>query len=303
MLARAQQNQGRHHATLDELIPYSPLSRRTLRYGLAAACKAGFVTVQNGVYQMQGTATIAARLNVANPGRAVAITIKADLAQFRAAIYSAWLAQRRDQRPSRAEIRATFGVSLPTLLAWEKTAGVQVRERIIIAPLYDDVNDDQTRAARAADEIERHRTNRTWIEVRGPRLGLIAGRRLMDNTNGALLDYWEVQQEPAWEAGARCWLAWQSTNDYQSTQHQLAISGRGSWLQADIKRRIPDSCGRGSRDVAYRRPLAIRAADEAAALKKQGARGQRDRPAVVECVTAHQVTGKFLRSRVAVWGA
>jgi len=300
VLARARATRGRYIFSRTDLRALGVLSDQQIDRALALGCGVfWFYSPAHRSYRMSSQANIALALGFSgNPGRAVTLPIAAfegRLSNFKAAVYAAYLAQQRRPTTSRTALAKLFGVSVPTLLAWEKKLGVQVLPRTIVA----DVPDGSQPLA-VALEIEKNRTARTWLQVMGPRGRRIAKRRLMDNTNTPLDDYWQVQEEPGWEEGSEIKVCWQTTNFYRSPLN-VAPSGRGCWLERDIKRHsIPDTKAKGSTEGRINTRLGW-LPDEYTAIKWQHRRRNRCRPAVVEQVKKDEVLGTWLPSHSALW--
>jgi len=168
------------------------------------------------------------------------------------------------------------------------------------------------------DELNAHLGPRRWINIVGPRGGIKAGRRLMDDNNHPLDDYWQTLEAPAWENDATPMLAWQTTNHYTSSL-DAARQGRGSWLRAEIKRlyALESPSGSPDKNAMGGKPDGDDSADGPAdwhtlpswrhhdlheAIKWQGRKHNRARPAVVQKVQKQGIIGVWLPSRVAVWG-
>ena len=267
---------------------------------------------EHKTYKLISRAKVAAALGfTGNPGRAVALPLQAyrgRLADFKAAVYAAFLGQQRKTTPSREFLCEMFGVTVPTLLDWERRTRVKVRPRIVMAkPVADVVQgsaDYQQQAAAAlSDETERNRTKRVWVTIVTKRGRVIAGRRLMDNENTPLPDYWDVQQEPGWEVDSRPLLAWQTTNDYQSPL-DVAPKGRGRWLKSDIKRlSTPDVNALGGTQNRPSTSHSPKWHDDTTKVDKwQSRRSNRDRPAVVARYFKHHIVGLWRPSHAALWG-
>ena len=285
---------------------------RALRDGLGLF----WTRTPNGDYHMTSRAKVAVALKLeGKPGRAVWLPCEAftgRMVNWKSATYAAYLAQLYRTTPSRDLLCEIFGVSIPTLLSWEHKTGIHVRRRIVMADPENlqGATGDQDQLAAVYDELEANATARTWITIRGPRGGIIAGRRLMTNENDELGDYWEVVEAPAWELKATPVLTWQTTNDYQSPL-DVTPSGRGSWLHADIKRLgIPDTNAMGSPpdcgsddddDPDQWRTRPGWHDDPLKAYKWQGRKPNRSRPAVIQKVFNERITGEWLPSRAALW--
>jgi hypothetical protein len=323
---RARALKGRHYFTLNEIRPYCPgMSDRQIRFGLRQAVDAGLLTLRGGVYKMSGRAAVMVMAGVKNPGYAVDIPLEASLAQFRALCYAAWLESRTNRTPSREALMNFWSVSRQTLQTWERLVGIKVFERIILAEVDPQTSGDpQAAVAAVAGERETYRTGRVWLSVVGPRGGIRTGRRLMDNDNTPLDDYWPVQDEPAWEPDCQIMLTWQGTNEYVSPLNR-AVSGRMKWLikQADNLRgagpaNLSSHSGCKSQEVqavdyqevrSAKRHLAKRVTHPvkrfhkmADAVKWQSKRKGRDRPALVDTVLKGRIVGRFLPSHSVLWG-
>jgi hypothetical protein len=269
---------------------------------------------EHRTYKMISRAKVAAALGfTANPGRAVVMPPKAfqgRLADWKAAVYAAYLGQLYQATPSREYLCEVFGVSLPTLLDWEKRAGINVRPRLVTTALPAEIvgpGEDQAVAYATSTELDRSQTARVWLTVVGKRGRLIAGRRLMDNHNQYFDDYWQVQQEPGWEAGSTIRLTWQTTNSYSSPLN-VAPTGRGSWLEAEIKRltSIPDRNAMGRTE---RRPTDswydTRPGwhdNPVTAAKWQKRKWNRSRPVIIAHYHKERVVGEWQPSHAALWG-
>ncbi len=308
MQARAFET-GRQFATTNELRPYAPtLSDRQLRTGLAEAIKAGFLTYRNGVYKLVARKRVMLMLGVADPGRSVDLEyIPGNLAVFKAECYSGWHEARYDDTPPRDKIIEIWNTSLPTLIDWEQRVDIHVRARIVSTEIDPPKagGDLQTAAAALADELQHQIAGRrVWLGIFGPHGGYRGGRRLMDNNNDPLLDFFRVQDEPAWEDNCTIRLCWQESNDYQSPLNR-AVSGRAKWLKEQVKisdHQTPDEKPQGgSDDYDYIEP-AKRFLDATEADKWQRRRVNRDRTVIIEAVMKDRVMGEFHPSSAATWG-
>ena len=262
-------------------------------------------------YKMISRAKVAVGLNFAgNPGRAVALPTEAfqgRLSDWKAATYAAYLAQLRKATPSREHLCSVFGVSLPTLLDWERRSGVKATARIVMSvpPAQIAGPGDQATTAAVSLEIDRNRTARTWISIMTKRGRIVAGRRLMDNNNGFLPDYWDVQDEPGWEADSEPYFTWQTTNEYHSPLN-VTPSGRGKWLEGEIKRNsTPVTNALGGTQSRPAPDYDTRPGwheDGYKAVKWQGKRHNRCRPAIVAKRGKGVVRGMWQPSHAALWG-
>jgi hypothetical protein len=265
----------------------------------------------HNTYKLISQSRIAASLGfTGSPGRAVVLPASAfqgRLSDWKAAVYAAYLAQLRQNTPSREHLGAVFGVSLPTLLDWERRAGVRAVPRIVLSipPAEIAGPDAQATTAAVSLEIAQHRTARTWVSIVGPRGRRIAGRRLMDHRNIPLPDYWEVQSEPGWEAGSQPYLTWQTTNEYHSPSN-IAPTGRGQWLKGEIKRiATPVTNALGGTPVRSAPRCDTRPGwheEGCKAVKWQSRRQNRSRPAIVVKRSAAGIQGTWLPSHAALWG-
>jgi DNA-binding transcriptional MerR regulator len=316
---RAYHSQGRHYFTLNEIRPYcSGMSDRQIRFGLRQAVKAGLLALRDGVYRMLGRAAVMVQAGITNPGRAVVVPFTSDLTRFRANCYAAWLESRTNRTPSREALMNTWGVSRQTLQIWERLVGIKVFERIILIEVDPQTaGDPQAAAVAVSDERETYCTGRVWLSVVGPRGGIRAGRRLMDNDNTPLDDYWPMQDEPAWEPDCQIMLTWQGTNEYVSPLNRAA-SGRMKWLikQADNLRgegpanlSSHSGCESQEDNQPAKRHLAKRVTHPvkrfhkmADAVKWQSKRKGRDRPALVDTVLKGRIVSRFLPSHSVLWG-
>jgi hypothetical protein len=323
VLYRARENQGRQIfsradilTTCDVLGVMNPSQvDRDLRAGLGV-----FWTYSplHKTYKLIGQAKIAAVLGVTgSPGWAVNLPLTAfrgRLADWKAAVYAAYLAQLRQTTPSRDCLCKVFGVSLPTLIDWERRTGVRATPRLVmVAPRDNFVADgDLAAAASVGLEIDQHRTARTWISIVGPRGRLIAGRRLMDNRNTPLPDYWDVQSEPGWEPGSQPYFTWQTTNNYYSPL-DVTFTGRRQWLEGEIERVLTPvknaSGGTQTRSARRDKPRSdcrdtrpYWHENEYKAVKWQGRRDNRSRPAIVVKLGPGVIKGLWLPSHAALWG-
>jgi hypothetical protein len=284
---------------------------RALRDGLGIF----WSRTESGDYHMISRAKVVIALGFeGKPGRAVWLPVEVftgRLVNYKASIYAGYLAQLYKTTPSRDFLCELFGVSLPTLLDWEQRTGIHVRRRIVMADPanLEGATGDQGQQVAVWDELDANATSRTWITIRGPRGGIIAGRRLMDNANQPLDDYWSVTQEPAWETNATPVLTWQTTNDYQSPL-DVCSSGRGSWLHADVKRLDTPATnamgGHANRLSDGSNPPRWMTHpgwhdDIVEAIKWQGQKPNRSRPAVVRKVYRCCVIGEWFPSRSAQW--
>jgi len=295
--------------TRADLIALDLLSEQQVDRALAAGLGIFWTRTPLGDYHMTSRAKVAVALgHVGKPGRAVTLPLKAftgRLSNFKAHTYAGYLGQLRRQSPSRNRLCEVFGVSLPTLLAWERRSGVKPRPRLIMADPanLDGATGTQEQQAAIFGEIDRNRGGRVWISVVGPRGGIKAGRRLMDSENQALDDYWSVVEAPTWEINAQPVITWQTTNDYSNTPLGVAPSGRGSWLHADIKRLgSPDMNAMGGKPSRSSSPRPGWHDDPATADKWQGRRWNRVKPAIIAQYVKTAVTGTWRPSRAAVWG-
>jgi len=284
---------------------------RALRDGLGIF----WTRTESGDYHMNSRAKVILALGFeGKPGRAVWLPVGAftgRLVNYKASIYAGYVAQLYQTTPSRDYLCEFFGVTVPTLLDWEQRTGIHVRQRIVMADPsnLEGATGDQGQLAAVYDELDAHATSRTWITIRGPRGGIIAGRRLMNNANQPLDDYWDVTQEPAWETNAVPVLSWQTTNDYQSPL-DVCASGRGSWLHADVKRLDTPATNAmgGHADCESDEPTPPRWKtrpgwhyDIVRAIKWQGRKPNRSRPAVVQKVYKRHIAGEWFPSRSAQW--
>ena len=313
--ARAMVNQGRYIFTRAEMRAFCAGLLNDQQIDRALAAGNGIFwsySPNHQTYRMVSRAKVAIALGFrGNPGRAVLLpgsAFQGRLADWKAAVYAAYLSQLRKATPSRDHLCEVFGVSLPTLLDWERRAGVKVRPRLVMSVVPGEIEGpghDQAVAEATSAEIERSRTARTWLTVVGPRGGIIAGRRLMDNQNNPLPDYWQVQEEPGWEDRSTIRFTWQTTNVYQSPLN-VAPSGRGSWLEAEMKRlSIPDTDAMGSTE---RRPAPCYDNRPgwhdipATAVKWQRRKWNRGRPAIVAQYRKVLIVGEWWPSHAALWG-
>jgi len=316
VLHRARSNQGRQIFNRADLLSFCEalgvLNAQQVDRGLHEGL--GLFWTYSPVhktYKLISQAKIAAGLQfTGSPGRAVVLPVGAfqgRLSDWKAAVYAAYLAQLRQNTPGREHLCAVFGVSLPTLLDWERRAGVQAMPRMVLSTPPAEITgpDAQATAAAVSLEIAQHRTARTWVSIVGPRGRLIAGRRLMDDHNTPLPDYWEVQREPGWEAGSQPYLTWQTTNEYHSPAN-IAPTGRGQWLKGEIKRiATPATNALGGTPVRSAPRCETRPGwheEGYKAVKWQSRRQNRSRPAIVVRRSTAGVQGTWLPSHAALWG-
>jgi hypothetical protein len=218
--SRAAATQGLNTFTVAELRPYCPLtlSDRQLRLGLKAAREEGWLTQHGHTYRMISRAKLMGVLGVMRPGRAVLIPADqiADLTHFKALLYSAWFEGRQRRDPSRDVLEATFGISRQTQYEYEERADIQVQPRIVVM--------EPPAAIADYEDIESAHTIRLWAVEIDHKHQVTAQYRLMDNNN-----HWTGDEVADGDL-----MAYQLSNRYEPTQTELAASGRGKWLRADI---------------------------------------------------------------------
>jgi hypothetical protein len=301
--------------TRAELIDLELLNPQQVDRALARGRGLCWIQLSNGWYKMIARARVAVALDLpGKPGRAVLLPAAAytgRLANFKAWSYAGYLAQRYEPFNSRDQLTDLFGVSLPTLLAWERKTGVKPRCRFVMADPVDikGATGSQAQDFAIYNELVRHSSRRKWITIVGPRGGVYAGRRLMDNDNGELADYWAVVEAPAWELHGTPVITWQTTNDYSDTPVPVAPSGRGSWLRADIRGLvIPDVMGMGKTpdsfdDLTSDRQTRPAWHDDAyRAIKWQGRPQNQGRPVIMARYTQAAIQGTWQPSYAATWG-
>ncbi len=310
-LARARN--GYPFFTRAELIALNLLDEQQIDRALRAGLDLFWDRTSNG-YHMISRAKVAVALGLeGKPGRAVLLPAKAftgRLSNFKAFCYAGYLTQLHRQTPSREFLCDVFGVVLPTLLAWERKTGVEPRSRFVMADpaTLKGATGQQNQAAAIYDEINRNSSPRKWITIVGPRRGVKAGRRLMDSDNNELDDYWSVTEEPAWEIGGQPMITWQTTNDYSDIPIPVAARGRGSWLHKEIKRLgSPGTMGKGDKSDQQANALDYQTRpgwqdDLYEAIKWQGRRFNRAKPAIVARYMMGLITGSWLPSQAALWG-
>lgn len=313
---RAKSNQGLQIFSRSDILAYCEALGvmnqaqvdRALREGVGVFWS---YSPRHRTYKMISRAKVAAGLNfIGSPGRAVILPAEAfqgRLSDWKATVYAAYLAQLRKVTPSREHLCSVFGVSLPTLLDWERRTGVKATARIVmtVPPAQIEGPADLATTAAASLEIDRCRTARTWISIVSPRGKIIAGRRLMDNRNCPLPDYWDVQNEPGWENGSQAYFTWQTTNEYLSPLN-VACTGRRKWLESEIKRiSTPVINAPGGTQTRPALDYDTRPGwheDGYKAVKWQGKRQNRSRPAIVVKRKKGLVVGLWQPSHAALWG-
>ena len=269
------------------------LSTQQIDHALRNGMGLFWYRTERGDYHRIARAKVAAALGVALPGRAVelpATAFQGRLVNWKAATYAAFLAQLYQGTPSRGTLCREFGVSLPTLLEWERRSGVEALHRYVY------VDPAALTSAAAWDELNQHATARRWVAVRGPRGRVVAGRRLMDSANNPFDDYWQVITDaPAWENNATTVLAFQVTNFYRSPL-RVCPTGRGNWLRDELAMGCdPDNIADPPRPL----PHPKRFYDSSKASKWLGR--NRSRPAIIQKVLAGEVRGEWQPSRAVQW--
>ncbi len=287
---------GREFFSRSDLTSLHLLDEHALDRALREGCGL-FWTRADDDWHMTARSKVAAALGVWEPGQAVALPVAAfrgRLSGYKAHVYAGFVAQMRRNTPSREILCQTFGISLPTLLEWERRIPVTVRPRYVHV---DPFEGGQAEVYNQSLELVDHRPARVWISIVSPRGKVIAGRRLMDNDNHPLGDFWSVQDEPGWEPGSRPVLTFQTTNEYVSDIPTTA--GRSRRLRAEIKRYGSPASRPGGKPQRY----PARWFDEMAGMVKwQGKRFNRDRAAIVVTRrTQDRVIGTWSPSRVAFW--
>jgi hypothetical protein len=251
------------------------------------ALKEGFglfwTRTEYGDYHMTARSKVAAKLGVIRAGRVVWLPIEAytgRLSLYKAYIYAGYLAQLRHATESRDQLCERFGVTLPTLLEWERKIGVKTIARFVMVDPFED--DDLNSLYSQCKEFERERSARVWVSIVTPRGKVIAGRRLMDNNNEYLPDAASVVDEPGWEITSRPVRTFQTSNLYHSPI-DTAPAGRQRWLKSEIKQHSRND-GPGGDDDPTPRKWEQQPGwheDGYTAAKWQGRKWNRERPAIV----------------------
>jgi hypothetical protein len=267
---------------------------------------AGFFWTWTGRnWHMTARSKVAAGMGVENPGKAVGLsveTLAGRLSKYKAHVYAAYLAQLRTPIRSRAFLCEQFGVTIPTLLEWERQTGVQARPRFVQVEPFDGV---QEAVYSQSMEVDDTRTRRVWIHLVTHKGRIVASRRLMDNDNQPLDDYHQTLEAPAWENNANPVLVFQISNEYASPLD--TTSGRWRRLSAEIKRLIADPDSPAARPGGKSELEHARRArwfdDRAVMVKWQGKRQNRGKPAAIQTQRSRgRVIGAWSPSREAFWG-
>jgi hypothetical protein len=255
-------------------------------------------------WHMAARSKVAAALGVENPGKAVGLPVDAfagRLSKYKAHVYAGFLAQLRNPVRSRAFLCEQMGVTLPTLLEWERQIGVHARPRFIQVEPFDG---SQNEVFRQSVELEHTRTRRVWIHLVTPKGRIVAARRLMDNANAPLDDYHQTLEAPAWENNANPILVFQISNEYISPLD--TTSGRSRRLRTEIRRYTTEADSPADRPggKSAERPGRVRwFDDQLVMIKWQGRRRNRGRPAVIVTRRSKsRVIGRWSPSQAAFWG-